>query len=266
MKHRAVLIVWSLLALALLNAGCNSPAELLPFLNAATETPTNTPTPVPTATNTPMPTATSTPDHAATRAAQSTARAVQILEEFKEAMDDLDIATDTGQLGWAQEEPITIRLSGASDLAYERLADGLEASDFIIQTDIVWSTESMIQCGIIFRADARFDRGKHYEFWFLRFSGLPLWEISFWEGFEYIASSSNGARSSSAIDQRNNANNQITIVAVDNEFTVYINEIRQGRYFDYSDLADTGTFGVAGFQDARRSTCVYENTVIWVYR
>jgi hypothetical protein len=247
----------------MISLACSSP-----FQPAATETPVPSATLAPTATDTPEPTPTftATPNRAATQAAESTAMAEEVIAQFQSEMSEYEISTDTGYLGWVQDAPITVTLNGVNDLEYQAMANGLEAGDFILRTNITWNTQSLIYCGLVFRADSRFEEGEHYEFWFLRFSGLPVWEIQFWDGMDFIATASNGEHSSSALDQANGATNQIIIVAEDFAFTVFINGVRQGKYFDFNSLRSNGQFGLAGFHDTGNSTCRYEDTVIWVYR
>lgn len=263
MKKQPVRIFAPFLILVVASLACGtSPAPL------ATETPEPTATLAPTATNTPEPTPTftDTPDLAATQAVAATAAAEEASAQFRDEMAMYEISTDEGALGWGQDEPITLTLNGVDDLEYLQIADGLSAGDFVIKTDITWNTESLIYCGLVFRADSRFDDGEHYEFWFLRFSGLPYWEISFWDGYDFIATASNGTHSSSALDQANGATNQIIIVAEEYAFTVFINGARQGKYVDFNSLASEGAFGLAAYHDTGESTCEFENTAIWVYR
>ena len=259
MDHRLTRLFFPIVIVIIISLACTSPLQ-----PAATTTPEPSATPIPTDTATPdpTPTFTSTPD----RAAEATAAAQVVIDQFRAEMGDHDISTDSGHLGWVQDMPIKLNLVGGDGLEYRTLAAGMEAGDFILKTDITWNNlgDAVINCGLVFRADSRFNDGERYEFWIRRFSGLPLWEIQFWDGMEYVATS--GTHISDALNQANGATNQIIIVAEDNAFTIFINGILQMKVNDPNSLRSDGQFGVVGSRNTGNLSCEFENSIIWVTR
>jgi len=54
-------------------------------------------------------------------------------------MSEYEISMDSGYLGWVKMRR-SRNLNGVNDLEYQAVADGLEAGDFILRTDITWNT------------------------------------------------------------------------------------------------------------------------------
>lgn len=227
-------------------------------------TPTGSPVPltatkVPTKTQTPIPT--NTPDRAATVAAKATQTASEVLAEIKDKFGDEDINYREGKLLWKQEGPLRVELNGP-DGQYMPFAEGKEAGNFILTSDVTWKASGIIFCGVIFRSEPDLKKGKQYQFIYLRLSGLPAWAIEFHE-FGFYKNSPSKVQYSNTIDLANEATNRLAIIAKDEEFIVYINGARQGRYFDYSKQNPSGLFAVMAFQDSGIGSCEYENTYVW---
>lgn len=259
MDHRLTRLFFPIMIAIIISQACTSPLQ--PAATATPE-PSATPTPTDTATPEPTPSFTSTPG----RAAKATSAAQVVIDQFRAKMGDHDISMDNGHLGWVQDTPIGLNLVGGDGLEYRTLADGMEAGDFILQTDITWNAlgDAVIYCGLIFRADSQFNDGEHYEF---RVSGnsRPLvWEIQFWDGMEYVATS--GRQFYDAPNQANGTTNQIIIVAEDNAFTIFINGVLQMKVNDPNNQRSDGQFGVFGSHNIGNLSCEFENTIIWVYR
>ena len=236
----------------------------IPGLNAtATSVPTQTLqptlTPSPTDTATPVPTA--TPDVTATAGAKATETADSILDELDLLLADTDIPYEDGHLAWQQTKPLIIQLSGPDD---QILAiDGkLTAGDFILKSDVTWTASGIIICGAVFRSEPDLERGKQYRFLFLRLSGLPAWEIDVFEFGQY-RNSPTDTKFSGALDQGNGRTNEFVLVARDDQFNLYINQNREGRFFDYSKQRTQGSFAFLGFQDSGDGSCEFENSWVW---
>jgi len=231
--------------------------------------PTATPSPQPTATFTPPPTNTPTPspsptattDVAATLVAKRTETAGGVLAELDELLGDSEIAYQEGKLLWQEKSPITVNLSGP-DGKYSEIDDGLTAANFILKSDVTWSATGIIVCGIVFRSEANIAEGLQYQFLYMRLSGLPAWDIELHE-FNRFKNSPSSVQYSSALNQDNNATNQVVLIAQNEEFTVYINQVRQGKFYDYSKQSMDGRFAVTGYQDSGKGSCKFENSWIW---
>lgn len=228
-----------------------------------TPIPTDTPTPLPT--DTPTPTYTSTPDRPATQAAQATQTAEVIVSEIKAQLEKIEVPTDTGSLGWVQDYPIDISLDTYGQYHYRPFAEKLVAADFVLKTDITWDTKGLIFCGLLFRSDADFNYGSHYQFLDMRFSGLPGWAIEFFKDGRFVTSITQ-VKFSDAINMENGGVNTLILIAEGNKFTVFINDHRLGSYYDYSELANKGYFAFVAAQEAGPSTCTFENTWVWVLK
>ena len=240
-----------------------SACSTLPAQQPATPTPASTntapPTARPTHTATIVPTA--TPNQTATAAVQATETSVSVLNELDKVLEGGDIAYDKGHLAWKQTKKMNVILSGPS-MDYVEVDGDLTASNFILKSDVTWEASGIIVCGFTFRSESSFEKGKQYKLIYLRLSGLPAWEIDVFE-FGRFKNSPSGTKFSNAIDQGNHATNQIFLVAQDEQFTVYINGTRQGRYFDNSKQRSDGFFAFEGSQESGKGTCEFANSWIW---
>lgn len=223
--------------------------------------PTLTVTPVPTASQTPSPVPTATRDIAATVAAQQTQTASDVLGDLDKILGESDIPYKDGKLIWQEDKPITVSLSGP-DGRYEDVDEKLTASNFILKSDVTWSATGIIVCGMTFRSEPNLAEGKQYQFLYMRLSGLPAWAIEVHE-FGRFKNSPTTVKYSSALNQANDATNQFVLVAQDEKFTVYINGVRQGRFFDNSKQRTEGSFAFLGYQDSGEGSCVFENSWVW---
>lgn len=220
--------------------------------------PTNTPTPLPTDTPTP------TPDLTATAAAQATQTASDVLTELDKLLGDTDVPYKEGHLAWRQTEPMTITLNGPGHQA-QAIGEKLTAADFIFKSDVTWNASGILVCGAIFRSEPNVEEGKQYQFLFLRFSGLPAWDIEVHE-FGKFKNAPVKIKFSDALDLSNGATNQFVLVGQGEKFTLFLNKVRQGTYYDYSKQLSEGTFGFFAMQDSGKGSCKYENSWLWVLK
>lgn len=252
------------LLFALLVSGCSvfPAAEPATATSLPTDTAQPTFTPLPTETPTPVPT--STPDKTATAMVAATETSSSVLKELDKLLGDTDIDYENGYLAWKQEKPLLVSLSGPGN-DYVEIDENLTGANFILKSDVTWEASGIIICGMMFRSEPNLAEGKQYQFIYLRLSGLPAWEIDVFQFGKYKNSPS-GTQYSNAIDQGNGATNQVMLVAQDDEFTVYINRSRQGRYFDYSKQRADGSFGFMAFQDSGTGSCNFENSWVWMLK
>ena len=68
------------------------------------------------------------------------------------------------------------------------------------------------------------------------------------------------------MDLKNVAKNQFVLIANEGEFTVFLNGVRQGKYYDTSKQRTEGYFAVLGQQDSGDGSCEYENTYVWALK
>jgi hypothetical protein len=235
------------------------PAQPATSTPAPTETAQPTATPLPTETSTPIPT--STPDKTATAAAEATVISNSVRSELDQLLGDSDIAYQDGYLAWEQVKPLRVSLKGPG-WDYVEVDQDLVGKNFILKSDVTWEASGIIICGVIFRSEDNIEQGKQYKFSYLRLSGLPAWAIEVFE-FGGFRNSPTSTQYSAAIDQGNNATNQVVLVAQDEQFTLFINNVRQGRYYDNSKQRTQGTFAFHGGQDSGDGTCNFENSWVW---
>ena len=117
--------------------------------------------------------------------------------------------------------------------------------------------------GAVLLSEPGIAKGKQYQFYFLRFSGLPIWYLDLYEnGSNYLGTVSK-EQYADAIDMTNGATNQFVVVAENEKFTIYFNGERQGRFFDNSKQRMDGTFGFMAWQESGTGSCKFENGWIW---
>jgi hypothetical protein len=273
-----ILLVGGALAISLLVGGCvltvprptpalfDSPAVTLPPSATASPVPTSTPTPTQTSTPTPSPTPTrtATPDRSATAAVAATQWADAAWATVQADLKPIDKIPRDGRLGWMQEFPIFIEISGHDEATFSPFPEDLVAADFILKTDITWdSTEGYATCGFVFRYDPESRRGGQYQFAMTRFSGLPAWEI-FYNEYNRTPVEITGLRTSGAIDQRPGATNRLILLAQEDRFTLYANGRKLGTFYDHGDFQQEGVFAFSASHDSGLTTCTYENTWVWL--
>ena len=251
-----VLLLVAFLLISCGGLGAASPTDtaVLP-----TDTPVPTSTPLPTDTPTPVPT--STPDATATAEAQATASAASVLDELDKLLGESDVPYKDGHLAWQQPETIAINMAGPANV-FQELDSELTAGNFVLKSDVTWTASGLIFCGVIFRSEPDIARGKHYQFLYLRLSGAPGWAIEF-HNFGRFQNSPSGVKFSDALDLDNGATNQFILIAIDNEFTLFINNTRQGRYFDNSSQRSEGMFAFIALQDSGQGSCEFNNSWVW---
>jgi hypothetical protein len=245
-------------------SGCGSlPGIAAIAAPTSTPLPTNTPmptlTPLPTLTSTPLPTA--TPDVAATQAFIATQGADEVLNKLEKTLRDTDIRYEEGQLAWQQTRPFRVNMSGP-DAGFLELDDKLTAGNFILKSDVTWEATGLLVCGAIIRSEPNLEEGKQYQFVFLRFSGLPAWAIEVHE-FGQFRNSPTKTKFSDALDLGNGATNEFMLVVQDDHFTLYLNRVRQGTYYDYSKQRTDGSLGFLGYQQSGDGSCNFENSWVW---
>ncbi len=223
--------------------------------------PTNTPQPAltssPTGTSSPKPTATSN------IALTTTVEAFHVLSELDvQVGSNSGIPYQTGYLAWQQNEPNIVDLSGPME-AIQEIDEQFSAENFVLKSDITWNATGILVCGLIFRSEADLQRGEQYQFLYLRLSGLPAWAIEVHK-FGRFKNSPTGIKFSDALNLDSKAKNQIVLIVQDNEFTLVINNKRQGAYFDESRQISKGSFGFIGSQDSGKGSCTFEDSWIWV--
>jgi hypothetical protein len=247
------------------NAGCG-----LPFLAKPTATPTITPTststPTATATSTPTRTNTPTPKPTATATLNAVAtREAKLDQQARDIMAEVELSTDTGKLGWYQNKPYVLDLKGPGSRASE-ISDISSISDFVFYTEMTWYTDSWPNCGLMVRSDNRWLKGNSYYVAFLRFSGLPAYDIEYFKNGEFLVNITQQVRFSSYLELESGGKNRILLAANGNEFKLWINDNYEGRYFDDSTESSEGMLGFYAGQDAGKTTCSFLNSWVWAYK
>lgn len=223
-----------------------------------TPLPTETPTPVPT--DTPVPTA--TPDRTATASVRATAEYEAVLERIIDDLLPYELSVSEGQLAWYSKEPITLRLTGYNVYDYEMIGKKLSLANFIFKTDITWDSKTgLMTCGLAFRVKSDVENGPHYLFQTLRLSGLPAWDIEYWNFGNFDHNVTGRVRTSAVIDQKAGATNHYVVVANKTLLTVYANGQRLSNA-ESTKLIE-GMLAFFATQESGESTCKFDNTWIW---
>jgi len=261
-------LLLSVLILALASQACSFSPSVGSLFASETPTPTATFTSTPTLTETPTPTPsntpTPTPNATATAAVKATEGANTVLQELDAllAEKDSDLDYKNGYLAWQQTEPEIIALNEPGGV-FSPIGERLQADDFIFKSDVVWQAESLVICGFLFRSEANLSEGKQYGFQFLRFSGLPAWDIESLDLGYTKSIITQKVRFSDALNLKNGATNTFVLAAKDNAFVVYINGIRQGKFYDDSRQMQKGRLAFLASEDGRKSSCTFKNSWLW---
>lgn len=230
----------------------------------AAASPTGTPLPTftPLPANTPTPRPTSTPIIALT----TTVEAVSVLSEL-----DVYIGTNSGipynegHLAWKQMEPITIDMSGPQKDAgiLQAFAEDVDPANFVFKSKVTWNASGILICGLTFRSEPDLEKGKQYQFYFYRLSGLPAYQIDVYD-FGRFKNTISDTRFSDGINSDNNASNEFVLVTQDNQFSVYINGKQQGQFYDSSKQREDGFLAFLAWQDSGKGSCSFEDSWLWI--
>lgn len=239
----------------------DTPEPTKPPTDTPLPPPTETPTPLPT--DTPAPTDTPTPDLTATAALVATKTAEVLLADITKELERVGIPAGEGSLGWIMTEPVTIKVDSYDTTLYSEFEPAFSAADYVIHADVTWeSTGGWALCGIMMRSEADFEEGEQYRFQMIRLSGMPSWDIERWNYGQWEATASNQIIDSKSMDQENGATNQVTIVAKEGVFSVFINDDKSKNVLD-SKLKE-GKFAFMNWQDTGETTCTFTNAWVWV--
>jgi hypothetical protein len=227
-----------------------------------TPIPTSTSTPLPTETPTKAPTKTPTPDLMGTEVANAVLQAAEIADQIAPVLDKLGFSPEDGSLAWYNGPPISIRIFDYNAAQIFQLGDDLNVEDFILSTDITWeSSLGYAVCGIIFRAEPDITDGEYYIFQSMRLSGLPAWDIEFWDNNQYITAVSGGVQTNRAIQLDQGSTNSFMLVVQGDKMTAYANGTRLRTQYD-THRAD-GLLALFAWQESGETTCTFSDTWVW---
>jgi hypothetical protein len=196
----------------------------------------------------------------------TTVEAASVLSEL-----DVHVGTNSGipyqdgYLVWQQDDPVTINMTGPQKDAgiLQSIGDGINAKNFIFKSKVTWNATGILICGLAFRAESDLEKGKQYQFYFYRLSGIPAYLIDVYE-FARHKNTISDVKYSDGIDDHNNASNEFVLVAQDNQFTVIINGKQQGQYYDTSRQREDGLLAFLAWQESGKGNCTFEGSWLWV--
>jgi hypothetical protein len=224
-----------------------------------TETPTPTSTPLPTGTSMPKPTAT------ANIALTSTVEAMEVLSELDVNVgENSGIPYETGQLVWQQAEPVALDMSGPQKDAglLQAIDENVNITNFIFKSKVTWSASGVLICGLAFHAEPDLNRGKQYQFYFYRLSGLPAYKIDVYE-FGKFKNTVSDVKFSDGIDSNSGATNEFVLIVQNEQFTVIVNGKQQGQFYDSSKQRANGALAFLAWQDSGKGNCTFEDSWLW---
>ncbi|HKI54383.1 MAG TPA: hypothetical protein VJ987_09670 [Anaerolineales bacterium] len=264
-KHVAFIILF-----AILISGCQTgPSALDEAATMVVETVsarplTATPTPVstPLPADTPIPLPTAEPIIALT----TTVEAASVLSEL-----DVHVGTNSGipyqdgYLAWRQNEPVTINMTGPQKDAgiLQAIAENVDPANFIFKSKVTWNATGILICGLAFRGEPDLNKGKQYQFYFYRLSGLPAYYIDVYE-FGRFKNTISGEKYSDGINADNDASNEFVLIAHNDQFTVSINGKQQGDFYDTSNQRKDGFLAFLAWQDSGKGSCTFEDSWLWI--
>lgn len=262
-------IIKPLILIAILLSGCQTGPSALDQAGtmvaktvaaAPTGRPLPTSTPIPIETPKPFPTV--TPNIAWT----TTVDAMSVLSELDVRIgSNSGVPYDAGHLAWRQMERVTIEMSGPQKDAgiLQLVGESINAGNFIFKSNVTWNASGVLICGLAFRAEEDLVKGKQYQFYFYRFSGLPAYKIDVYD-FGRFKNTITDVKFSDGVNDKNGSSNEFVLTAQDEKFTVYINGKRQGEFFDSSKQLKEGRLAFLAWQDSGKGSCSFDNSWVWV--
>lgn len=228
----------------------------------ATPAPTDTPIP-PTATSSPPPTRTPlppTPNRTATAALKATSTAEAHVALITDDLETYGVSPKDGQLGWLDSE-VRVRTDSYGETAYDTNFPDYSVADFVLQSDVTWNTSSgLAGCGFIFRSGKDFQKGKQYQFGFIRLQGRPLFSLEYHENGQFNFGLS-GVKPSFTFKDEQGSTNKVAVVAVGNKLTLYANGNRVSSYTD--NRIKEGRVAFMAFQESGETNCYFNNSWLW---
>jgi hypothetical protein len=258
------------IVISILLSGCQSgPSALDQAATLVAETvaaapPTNKPLPTPT--SRPAETLKSFPTVTPNIAWTITVEAMNVLSELDVLVgSNSGFSYDEGYLAWKQTEPVTLEMTGPQkDLGVVQAVDeSLEAANFIFKSNVTWNATGILVCGLAYRAEKDLIKGKQYQFYFHRLSGLPAYSIDVFD-LGRFKNTITDIRFSEGLDDQNGASNEFIVVAQDERFTVYINGQHQGDFYDSSLQRVDGLLAFLAWQESGRGNCTFEDSWVWI--
>ncbi len=256
MKHG---FIAALAVLAFLVAACGGGAApaadtAAPATSAPTTAATIAPTEAPT--NTPEPTV----DLTATADAENAAAIVQWRAYVEPDLVLAGYSLNVGDLAWIQTQDLTV-VANSTGIQYNDLDPTYTAANFVLGVDVVWDSETGVAgCGIIFRADGSILKGEQAQFFAIRLSGLPAWDIELYNFGQYQSTLTHGT--SGVINQAAGSTNHYVISADGTTVRIYANGKRLG-VADLKASMSQGLFGYFAAEESGQTTCTFSNTWIW---
>lgn len=246
------------LVAGLILAGCTSPAAApTPVPPTATLAPSSTPTSLPTNT----PTSTATPDQTATLVAYATAQIEEKLSQIAPELEKLGYAVDSGRLIYFKTSAVDVTADSYMEDVPKLIVED-PVKDFILQADIGWnSTSGLAGCGLILRAEADLERGAQYQYYMLRLSGSPAWDVAYYRYGTYQYSLLTDMQFTAAIDERQDAVNTITLVVKGDTIESTINTTKSMDAVD-KKLTE-GQIALLAWQESGKTTCTFSNVWVW---
>ena len=113
----------------------------------------------------------------------------------------------------------------------------------------------------MFHSEPSLEKGKQYQFWAARLSGLPVWSVELYEYGYYVLSALGESKVNSAIHLENGSMNNFVLVIRKGIMTAYANDVRLSNVLIPS--RDHGRIGFFLWQESGRTTCTFENAWIW---
>lgn len=223
------------------------------------DTPAPTITTILTSTETPNPT--STPDRTATVAVAETAEMAAKMIDILPRLEKLGYGPESGNLIYTGESLITLTVdSYQEDKVKQIVRDPIQ--DFIFQANVRWnSTSGLAGCGIMFRAEEDTERGGNYQFLIMRLSGAPAYDIEYFKYGQYQYSLLPSTQFTAAIDERQDADNKLTLIVRSDSIESVINTTKGVDAFDKKLSA--GHIGLMAWQESGKTTCTFSDVWVW---
>ena len=148
-------------------------------------------------------------------------------------------------------------------IVYVPIDEGTSYKNYVLTFDVNWSsTSGLAGCGVIFHSEQNLEIGEQYQFFTMRLSGLPLWDVELWNYGKWQSTTTGEPKVNSAINLDNGSTNHYVLVVKDDLLTAYANDKRLSNVI--ITKLEQGRIAFYAIQESGMTSCIYENAWVWV--
>lgn len=185
-----------------------------------------------------------------------------MIDQVKSDLEAVDITLGDGKLLLFDPASYDVKVKSYNTYDYTYVGKDLIVTNFMMKVDITWeSTMGFAVCGIIFRGDKDIQNGSYYIFQAMRFSGVPAFDIEYFENVRFNYNLLGKVKFNSIIDLKNGATNSYILVIDKGTFFIYAN----GKRIAGADATklSKGILAYYAWQESGETTCSFSKAWVW---